>query len=125
MFNEFAPQERHFRYLMISWLFFSTWAAIIQLFFQKRLSSITSWGHSPGWQREIGLWNIGAIIFLIFSLNSAQPIAHITIPVIYIWSLFFGINHFVSFLRSRSQGHLSAFILNIGAVIWATIIFLT
>jgi hypothetical protein len=122
MFEQFDPQERHFRYLMISWIFFSTWAAIIQIFFQKKLASITSWAHTAGWQREIGLWNIGAVVLLALCLNSPTPIAHIAIPVVCTWSILFGINHLVAYFKTRAHGNLSACALNFGAVVWAIII---
>lgn len=85
---------------------------------------MTSWNYVAGWQREIGLWNIGAVILLVLSLNSTSPIAHITIPVICTWSILFGINHLVAYLKTRAHGHLSACVLNFGAVAWALIIFL-
>ncbi len=124
MFEQFEPQERQFRYLMISWTFFSSWAVILQTFFQKKMSSITSWNYVAGWQREIGLWNIGAVVLLILSLNSPNPIAHITIPVICTWSILFGINHLFAYFKTKAHGHLSACALNFLAVVWAVIIFL-
>jgi hypothetical protein len=124
MFDQFEPQERHFRYLMISWTFFSFWAVILQTFFQKKLSAMTSWNYVAGWQREIGLWNIGAVVLLILSLNSSTPIAHVTIPVICTWSLLFGTNHLLAYFKTRAHGHLSASFLNFAAVVWAIIIFI-
>jgi hypothetical protein len=124
MFDQFEPQERHFRYLMISWTFFSFWAVILQTFFQKKLIEITSWNYSAGWQREIGLWNIGAVVLLALSLNSPTPIAHVTIPVICTWSILFGTNHLLAYFKTRAHGHLSASFLNFLAVVWAIIIFI-
>jgi hypothetical protein len=124
MFDQLEPTERHFRYLMISWISFSAWAVILQTLLQKRIIAVTSWSYSPGWQREIGLWNVGAVLLLALSLASREPIAHITIPVICLWSTLFGTNHLVAYLRSGAHGHLNAAILNFAAPAWAAIVLL-
>ncbi|MGE0764279.1 MAG: hypothetical protein AB7N80_13435 [Bdellovibrionales bacterium] len=125
MFDQFEPSERYFRYLMISWITFSAWAIVLQSLFRKRLAAITSWNYSPGWQTEIALWNVGAVVLLALSLIAKNQIAHITVPVICVWSTLFGINHLIAYVRTSARGHLNAAILNLGAVVWAAVILFT
>ncbi|HAZ14646.1 MAG: hypothetical protein A2X86_06160 [Bdellovibrionales bacterium GWA2_49_15] len=109
---------------MISWACFSTWAALLQTFLPQRLIEITSWNYAVGWQREIGLWNIGAVLLLLLCLLSSQPTANIAIPVICTWSGLFGVNHLFAYVTTKAHGHLRAFILNIAADVWALMILL-
>ncbi len=81
-------------------------AAVLQTLTQKHLSSETSWGFAPGWQREIGVWNIG-ITGLIISLRISLPSPDSAIvPGLSLLSLLLGTNHLISAAKDpKKTGH--------------------
>lgn len=37
-------------------------ALVTQGLFRRRFGRATGWGHNPGWQREIAVWNLGTLV---------------------------------------------------------------
>jgi len=88
---------------------------VIQTIFQKIVAGdMSTWGHSPGWQREIALWNIGCSIVSLASLKLKSNEA--TIPVVLGFTVMFlclGTNHlFALFTDPLSKFHWPPFIAN-------------
>lgn len=120
-----ANQEEQFRILSVVWMLFSIWAVILQTLLQKRIVKITSWNLSPGWQREIGLWNVGAVALISLHLLQRAPVSPILIPVLLVWSGLFGTNHLVGYLKDRkAKGHFGGFLMNLLPFVWSASIFL-
>ncbi len=125
MISASDQQEFHFRIFVFVWMLFSIWSVVLQIFLQERIVKITSWNLSRGWQREIGLWNVGAIALIALHLCLQLPVTPILVPILLLWSALFGMNHLLAFLRSRqSHGHLSGFLMNLLPFLWAGAIFL-
>ncbi len=118
-------QEWHFKVLSIVWMLFSIWAVILQTLLQEKIVKMTTWNHSAGWQREIGLWNVGAVVLVALHLVLKITVTPILVPVLLVWSGLFGVNHFVAYLKDKKAGgHLSGFIMNLFPFIWSAVIIL-
>lgn len=79
-------------------------AALLQIFTPEFLGERTGFGLSPGWQREIGYWNIGMIVMLTAALIKKNK--EIIIVLAYGTStigILFGINHLVSYMNHTSS----------------------
>ncbi|MBO0993541.1 hypothetical protein [Bacillus sp. SD088] len=77
-----------------------TGAAIMQLFFPKMMGSKSEYGIAPGWQREIGFWNL-AILPILIGVNLKYDYYFLRIVVIslIVGGLGFGTNHFLGFIE--------------------------
>lgn len=79
-------------------------AALLQIFIPEFLGKRTGFGLSPGWQREIGYWNIGMIVMLTAALIKKNN--EIIIVLAYGTStigILFCINHLVGFMNHTSS----------------------
>ena len=92
-------REKWFRAFVYWWLTAFTWASFIQIFLPEMVASHTIWGYNPGWQREIGGWNLGMIIVIISVLRSGVPVTNILVPGLCTLFAFFGINHLLAVLQ--------------------------
>jgi hypothetical protein len=116
--------DRQYKILVVVWMVFSAGASVLQLFFQNYLADTTAWGFSPGWQREIGFWNLGIIFITIQILRLGIPVKNTILPTILILSALFAGNHLVTGSRNpNSYGHMVAYYLNLIPIIWAFILF--
>ncbi|MCL2289741.1 MAG: hypothetical protein FWC34_03430 [Bacteroidetes bacterium] len=79
-------------------------AAILQIFIPSFLGSTSEYGLNPGWQREIGFWNIGFVAVLIGTLIKGDGK---TVTIVAsggsILAVGFGINHLLGFIRDTSM----------------------
>jgi len=79
-------------------------AAILQIFFPTFLGGSTEYGMNAGWQREIGIWNLGMITILIGTLLKGSPN---TIKIVAagaaVLGIGFGTNHLVGFLNNTGM----------------------
>jgi KinB signaling pathway activation protein len=116
--------EKQYKILVVVWMFFSAGAFVLQVFFQDYLAGTTAWGFSPGWQREIGFWNLGIIFITIQILRLGIPVKNTILPAILILSALFAGNHYVTGSRNPSfYGHMIAYYLNIIPIMWAFILY--
>ncbi|WP_040982868.1 hypothetical protein [Oceanobacillus jeddahense] len=79
-------------------------AAIMQLFFPEVMGSHSEYGIAPGWQREIGFWNL-AILPILIGINLKYDYYFLKIVVIslIIGGLGFGTNHLLGFIEDESK----------------------
>src|SRR5215475_8216736 len=56
-------------------------SAFGQLALPARVAAASAWGYAPGWQREIGFWNVAMSLVIIQTLRSKQPVACRTVTV--------------------------------------------
>lgn len=79
-------------------------AAILQLFFPIMMGSNSEYGIAPGWQREIGFWNL-AILPILIGINLKYDYYFLRIVVIslIIGGIGFGTNHLLGFIDDTSK----------------------
>jgi hypothetical protein len=101
-------------------------AAILQIFIPAFLGSTSEYGLNPGWQREIGFWNIGFVTVLIGTLIKGDGnTATIVASGGSVLAIGFGINHLLGFIRGTGMymslfGALENFLFA-GLIIWGLI----
>ena len=106
-----------------------TGALIWQFFLPGLAESFSAWGCSPGWQREIALWNVGIIMGILTAVIK-QNMACMKVMLIQSAALcwLLGINHFLTLLShfsSRSIIHvLGVFEVMILGGVWGTALLL-
>ncbi|GGP16943.1 hypothetical protein [Oceanobacillus neutriphilus] len=92
------------RILFIILIVAMTGAAIMQLFFPEMMGSNSEYGIAPGWQREIGFWNL-AILPILIGVNLKYDYYYLRIVVIslIVGGLGFGTNHLLGFMEDGSK----------------------
>jgi hypothetical protein len=94
---------RRIRPGLVGWLAFSVSAGLVQGFASRAAARHSTWRHSPGWQREIALWNVGLSSALVRSiLEPEEPAAISLAHSLRILSVALGLNHVVA-LRHRPR----------------------
>jgi hypothetical protein len=79
-------------------------AAILQIFIPSFLGSTSEYGLNPGWQREIGFWNIGFVTILIGTLIKGDGNTAIIVALGgSVLAVGFGINHLLGFFRNTDM----------------------
>lgn len=79
-------------------------AAILQIGIPSFLGNRTDYGLAPGWQREIGYWNIGMIVILIYALiKQSKEVTNAVAAGTATIGILFGTNHLVGFLSDTSK----------------------
>jgi len=78
-------------------------ASFCQLFLASYIAEYSVWVFADGWQREIGIWNIGIIIMLIYALkaNNEDFNKILTITIIIICGAF-GTNHLFGMILAQN-----------------------
>ena len=90
---------------------------IIQGGFARAFSRATAWGHNPGWQREIAIWNLGTLVTIVRLRRHPGDPDHALASGFTVLSGLFGLNHLVAGLRSpRSWGNWMGAAANITAL---------
>jgi hypothetical protein len=99
--------ERYTRWFLAIWIAGAGYASFAQLALQELGARGSNWGYTPGWQREIGFWNIGLIALLIPILRSGTLSIRIAaVRALVLLSALFGTNHAVEVFRN-GQVHLN------------------
>ena len=116
--------ESYFNWFLRVWAFGSIYAAVAQLAFQKLGADGTHWGYTPGWQREIGFWNLGLVLIIIQSLFKGTYNSKVQITrALVVLSLLFGTNHFLEIFKGGTiYSHIGGAVENYIAVIWGGIL---
>ncbi len=79
-------------------------AAILQLFFPIMIGSNSEYGIAPGWQREIGFWNLAVLPILIgVNLKYDYYFLRIVVISLIIGGIGFGTNHLLGFIDDTSK----------------------
>jgi hypothetical protein len=88
---------------LLGWLWFSVSAGLVQGFAPRWAAGRSTWNHSPGWQREIALWNVGLSSALVRTIVEPEEPAAITLAhSLRVLSVVLGLNH-VAALRSKPR----------------------
>src|SRR5918992_3880387 len=89
-------------------------AGIGQAFLPEIAARSSSWGSSPGWQREVGLWNLGVAFVIVLALARWNAPSRVDLT----WGLvalavLLGVNHGLEVLRGHADTlHVSALAVN-------------
>ncbi len=116
--------EKQINWFLRIWALGSSWAALAQLGFQQLGAAGTHWGYTPGWQREIGFWNLGLILIILQALFKGTYNAKLQITkALVLLSFLFGTNHFIEVLKGGAiYSHIGGATENYIAVIWGSIL---
>jgi KinB signaling pathway activation protein len=117
-------REKWFRIFLIWWLLGFVWGAFIQLFIPETVAQNTVWGFSPGWQREIGGWNLGIIVIIICVLRSGVSVIKTLVPGLCVLFTFFGVHHLLSVLNNPGKHGYLIVILNFVPLIASALVFI-
>ncbi len=76
-------------------------AAIMQIFIPEYNAKRTGFGSAPGWQREIGFWNIAMIVILLGALksNNRETVRVISYGA-FTGGFLFATNHLFEFIKT-------------------------
>jgi hypothetical protein len=116
--------EKQITWFLRIWALGSSWAALAQLAFQQLGAAGTHWGYTPGWQHEIGFWNLGLILIILQALFKGTYNARLQITkALVLLSFLFGTNHFIEVLKGGAiYSHIGGATENYIAVIWGSIL---
>ena len=90
---------------------------MIQGVFGRIFARATTWGHNPGWQREIAIWNLGTLVTIVRLRRHPGDPDRALAGAFTVLSGLFGLNHLVAGLRSpRSWGNWLGAAANVTAV---------
>jgi hypothetical protein len=111
---------RWFRLYLLSWCIGCVVCAIVQIAFQESAALGSNWGLTPGWQREIGFWNIGlTAILLPVAISGTLSQATAATRALVLLSFLFGVNHAVEIARGGHViSHMKAFAANLLAFVF-------
>lgn len=119
-------KEKLFKIFLYLWLIGSLISFVAQFFFSTSVASLSLWGHSIGWQREIALWNLGIVFAIIYALKmkKLENLKFITLVLVAI-SLVLGTNHFVTMVANQKVvlTHILGVIFNYFIVVFGFYVF--
>jgi hypothetical protein len=79
-------------------------AAVLQGVFRRRFAQGSAWGYSPGWQREIAVWNVGTLVTAAGLAGLGPDADRAQVRGFAVLSTLFGLNHLVAAWRSPRSG---------------------
>ena len=88
------------RYAVNLWTAGFASAAIVQGLFGREFAKGTDWGYNGGWQREIGIWNLGTLTLVAGLRRPGWDADRSLIAGFAVLSCLFGANHLAAALRS-------------------------
>jgi len=78
-------------------------AFIEQTLVPRFVSRHTVWGFAPGWQREIGFWNLGLAVLIVGTLWVGDPASvRVVVTAVVVLTSLLGTNHLLASRASRS-----------------------
>ena len=94
-------------------------AAILQLVFTRYTGTRSVWGVSPGWQREIGLWNVAMLVVMNRAVRSDVRVQRDVALALICLCILLGTNHLWAVVTDgAAQINLTGVILNyLGAIL--------
>jgi hypothetical protein len=118
-----AMVQRLAKVFLWLWIAGAAYASFAQLALQESAARNSSWGYTPGWQREIGFWNIGLIAILApIALNGSPEIRITTVRGLVLLSALFGTNHAFEVARGGGLSHIGGMVENLAAVVFGLVV---
>lgn len=98
-------------------------AFVVQTFFPEVGGQGTAWGLAPGWQREIGFWNVFALAVVVGALMRGDgDTPRIVALGIVALAFLLGTNHLVAVVGRRDGwAHYTPLFVNYLGVAWGTL----
>lgn len=98
-------------------------AFVVQTFFPEVGGQGTAWGLAPGWQREIGFWNVFALAVVVGALMRGDgDTPRIVALGIVVLAFLLGTNHLVAVVgRPDGWAHYTPLFVNYLGVAWGTL----
>lgn len=84
---------------------------VAQSFFQSSFGKNSIWGVNRGWQNEIAVWNVFAVLILV-SLIHRKVQSDLAVYALAVLSLGFALNHLFAFSREKKISHLQGALAN-------------
>ena len=101
----------------VGWIVGCIGAAVAHLFRNEEEATNSNWAHSPGWQREIGLFNLAiAVILMQVLIRRDDDSRRIMARTAVLLALMLGTNHVVALARDGAGSdrlHVTALGLNV------------
>jgi len=105
-------RERWYRYFVYWWILAFSAAALVQFFYPQMVTSHTIWGFAPGWQHEIAIWNVFAVVTLYSALRARIPLGKTIIPGACVLFALLATNHLRSVIEDPERHGFLIVILN-------------
>ncbi len=87
------------RTLVIIWVIGFVGAGLAMSVLQDTTAVQSCWGANAGWQNEVAIWNLGAVLMLAGILRSKKRVEPYILPGLFVLSLAFTVNHVVALLK--------------------------
>lgn len=98
---------KHYDYYLYFMLIAYGGAFFWQMFLPDIAETMSTWGKSIGWQREIALWNVGIITAIIYALiKKEESLKRILTLQSAVLCVVLGLNHAVSFFTNMTGNNL-------------------
>jgi len=79
-------------------------SALGQLVLPAQIGAASAWGFSPGWQREIGFWNLAMYLVIARTLRADDAVGGRTVAIaLVVLQLVAGTNHAVDAIQSHAR----------------------
>jgi len=102
---------------LVGWAFVG--GAVLQLLLTRYTGTRSVWGISPGWQREIGLWNVAMLVVVNRAVRSDVRVQRDVALALVCLTILLGTNHLWALVTDGvAQINLTGVILNyLGAIL--------
>jgi KinB signaling pathway activation protein len=108
---------------LAAWLVACAAAGLAQVLASRRLGQRSAWGISPGWQREIGLWNLALCVGISCALLSGDVVAKVVMArTVGVLAVLLGLHHVAAARTNPAATHVvgaAANAVGLAVVAWA------
>ena len=93
-----------------------------QLALPAELGAASAWGFAPGWQREIGFWDLAMSIVIARTLQTNDPVGGRTVAIaLVVLQLLVATNHAAAAIHSHAMLNTIMSVVNYGCVAFGTL----
>ena len=93
-----------------------------QLAFPARVAAASAWGNAPGWQREIGFWNVAMYIAIVRMIRADDATGGRTLAIALVVLQFLAAtNHAAAAIQSQTMLNTIMCVVNYGCVVFGTL----
>ena len=90
-----------------------------QLALPKELAAASAWGFAPGWQREIGFWNLAMYIAIARPLRANDAVGGRTVAIaLVVLQLLAATNHAAAAIQSHAMLNAIMCVVNYGCAVF-------
>jgi hypothetical protein len=97
-------------------------SALGQLALPARLGAASAWGFAPGWQREIGFWNVAMYLVIAGTIRANDPVAGWTVALaLVLLQLLAATNHASAAIQNHATLNTVMSAVNYGCAMFGTL----